>query len=391
MMVFTRKDLHDAIDKNSYKETLKILRESSKGGQYLIDNTCSHDNTLVRSIKSILSSTNLQGFGLSPKIIELLFEYGAKCVDGDLCNTLNIGIFWADSYIRRFKKCKREHQLVAEKNALTLLDVLVKNGAMPRNNNGSIMSMHSKYSAANTLSILMDLKNLKILRFMIDNTCLGLRPNNSGHQYNAFECAVEASKKTGHSDFIEVALVHGAIPHSVNSILFYPDKIRDYIAFGGDQIIRYLHQNINDLMAKLCTTNTMSSAEISGFLEMIVCASGSVTMPRDYFDLIGHSWCMECGKNRFILRGIINDYHQLWSGRYMFYDENDNNSIQDYQRIIELKQRLSAIQQIITDKRNCRKTETENLISGLPICCTDMIHGYDNLYPELDLIDWSKY
>jgi len=230
---------------------------------------------------------------------------------------------------------------------------------------------------------------------MMDEANLCLGPNNNiWSPHNTFGRALIASQETGHDDFIKVALEYGAIPCSIKN-LFVPNTTRDCVVFGGNRSIRYLHENIEDII-ELCRTKTLNHRQIREILETIVCASGSVTMSENYFDQIYNSWYMNMmpissGKNISLLHEIFNDYHALWSGRYLIYDRNDKKGVQNYQRIIELKQRLSAKTQCIMDQRNSRKTEIEIIMSGLPICCTDIIHGYDDSNPQLDLIDWSKH
>jgi hypothetical protein len=230
----------------------------------------------------------------------------------------------------------------------------------------------------------MDLKNLKILRFISDtNLCL---ESHNDLFYNTFKSAFNASQKTGHTEFLKIALGHGAIPDSMENFVV-PEKIQDYIVFGGDIIVQYFHTKIKEIIRQLCT---IKDHEIIELLEMIVCASGSLMMSTNYFnqtwDLIQETWHIKSTKRIYILlQKIFDDYDALWSGRYL--DNNDG----EYESIIELKHRLSAKTQIIMNRRNERKIEIENVISTLPICCTDIIYKYDDLYPKLNVIDWSKY
>jgi hypothetical protein len=377
MMVYTPKDLLDAVDKNNYKGVQDFLMKSKKdvrmtsNSAFYDDVMNFYDNTLIRSIRTVFNAS-LHEF--NPGIIELLFKYGAKCVDAYRKNTLNKGIIHANLYIRSFKS--DEKRLIAEKNALNVLEILVKNGAIPCNSDED----------GNTLSVIMGTQNLKILRFMTD-TNLCLEPHNGRDQKkNTLECAFNASQKTGHCDFIKAALDHGAEPYLFSSILV-PDRIMDCVVFGGNRFIRYLHEKIMNIMTQLCETMTMNHGQIRELLETIVCASGSITMSENYFSRMYNSWIMarfslnSLKRKTLLLCEIFNDYHALWSGTY---DEQCD-------RIIEKRRRLTAKAVIIMGQRNCRKTEMEIVISGLPICCIDIIHGYDDTNPKLDLIDWSKH
>jgi hypothetical protein len=160
--------LNNAIDNQKYEWLKKILTTSRK---YLINNGCSDGNTLIRSIKSVLSNKNLDQF--NPGIIELLFEHGAQCIKiSKIYNTLNTVITWSGRYIDMFQD--DEKKLIAEQNAINIIDIVIKNGAKP-------FDVHPYANAhthqANTLSIAMKVANLNILKFLIDAK-LKLKPSN---------------------------------------------------------------------------------------------------------------------------------------------------------------------------------------------------------------------
>jgi hypothetical protein len=107
---------------------------------------------LNQSIKAVLSNNNTDQF--DPRIIELMFECGAQCINlSDDYNTLNIAITCSGRYIDSFKDA--ETKLIAERNAIKIIDIVIKHGARPRN---------SEY--ANTLSNAMKCANLNILNFL---------------------------------------------------------------------------------------------------------------------------------------------------------------------------------------------------------------------------------
>jgi len=153
-MNYTSKDLLDAVDKNDFKKVQDFLMESKKDTrmtsnlQYYDNTVQFYNNTLIRSIKTVFSASDLYKF--NPGIIELLFEYGAKCVNAYRKNTLNTWIFYANSYIRLYKS--NENRLIAEKNALSVLEILIRNGAIPCNEE----NWESAIGDNNTLSTIME-------------------------------------------------------------------------------------------------------------------------------------------------------------------------------------------------------------------------------------------
>jgi hypothetical protein len=390
MIKHTTEDLYHAIDINNINGVRKILRESA----ILIDRTFQIDrnkiyeppmNTLHRSIRSAVNNLSSSRFDVNLQIIELLFRSGAQCSSVPRHNTLNFGIYMVNKSMK-----SREHTLVAEKNALSVLEILIKNGAIPNNDTESSFEY-------NTFSAIMRTQNLMILRFVMDKN-LSLRPNNASFGENAstFECALRASDSKGQYDFLRIAISHGAIPRSIDNIVISENCnaiLWVCIVFGGNFFVQLFHKGLPWLMDKLCKNKMRTDEKIVEMFEIVVCASGFIKLSDNYFGQIRDEFYeFTSTRNRnqkrcVLLKRLFSDYDALWSGKYLEKYANVNQ----HHRVIELKHKLSAKTQKIRDQRNCRKTQIENVIPGLPICCTDMIHGYDDTFPRLDLIDWSKY
>ena len=193
-MSYKLEDLNNAIFKNSYKLLKTIFTENNKNT--LINNNCSKKNTLNNSIRSILGSRNLCGFSL--KSIEILVKNGAKVINSDSAhNTLNLTLICSKLYIKSF--CQPDEKIIAEQNAIKVIDLVIKNGAKPVNQRDPYTSM-----GENTLSALIGTGNLNIIRSVIDHG-LHLEPVNDQNN-NTMECSLIKLQETKEYEFFKIAL-----------------------------------------------------------------------------------------------------------------------------------------------------------------------------------------
>jgi hypothetical protein len=337
-----------------------------------------HD--LFRSIKFVLSNKNIDQFNL--RSIKRLFRRGAQCINlSPRYNTLNTVIFLSGQYIELFNDT--ETKLIAEENAIKVIDIVISNGAR------GIDDIYNQ--EANTLSIAMKCANINILKFLIDanaNLNLNLKPynhNDCSQKYPSdcytLECALSASHKTGNPEFFRIALSNGAVPYHYSNIaqqIFVSQlvSIVDCVVFGGDNLMHtfswyFCNFVMNRMHGDITVEKTLE------ILEIIMCTRGIHALPHDCY----HS-SDEVKEFSLICSSI------LLYRTYMMYDKNSDK----YKKTIELNNRLrSRIQWLldiamIYDKCNERKSIIENEIIALPITLIDIISEYEYT-PRFKVID----
>jgi hypothetical protein len=341
---------------------------------------CSNENTLIGLAVIVFSNKDIKHFDhFNPGIIDLMFVDRMKCIKlPPNYNTLNIIIYLAGQYIESFKH--DNEKLLAEQNAIKIIDIAIKHGAQVINDNVE----------ENTLSIAMNCANINILKFLI-NTNLELKPSNRTNRYIdqpydfTLYHAFKASEKTQNPEFLRIALTNGTLPcYDTSNLLNQILKSKlisevDFIVFGGDKFIRSFFSYANNtLRSYLC-----SKESIETFLMFAsVLDKPSITHIQYLTNFI---------ENEGLVR-IVTDYMRLISGEYLKNHEKSD----EYKRIAGMKYRFETKVKwlvetaMVYDKCSERKTTIENVVLSLPISCTDIIAEYEYM-PRFNVIDWSKY
>lgn len=380
-MSYTTADLNYAIYMNSSKMLNKVL--SGNNGTSIINNTCSMKNTLNKSIRSVLGDKNLDGFSL--KIIKILLKNGAmvtnsKCENDTLHCTLICSKLSINSFTDIDKKLK------AEKNAIEVIELMIKNGAEPIDN--------PIYDSSNTLSTLINIGNQCIIKSVIQSG-LRLKPDNSNFSCNTFECALIKSLELKNLELLRIALKFGALPNqsAMSTIIEKCDPmlIQELLIVGGKQVIDFINQMYHsksyhpfpDLLFSSIITPYIDSKTADQMIEVLMCSGITMQKFLVLFEKYHYTKCDKVSK--------LKDCYYLLNHIYLEFDNDDN----DFKRIRDLKQRLiNRMDQLVnlaTLGHVNRKSMIENTITCIPICCTDIIYEYQIISPKFDIIDWSKY
>lgn len=370
-MSYTAKDLDHAIYSNSYK----ILKQILKTSPMLIDKTCSKKNTLNKFISSILNNKNLCGF--STKTIEILFKQDVQPVNkNSVHNTLHCAIIWSKHYIDSFKRDKR---LLAEQNAIKVLDLVIKNGATP-------ITCESKDTIninINTLSTIIGTGNPKIIRTVVESKIgVDLAPDN-GNYDNTFEHALFLSQKYKQYELFLIAIKYGALPkkdisHTLANLhdqMMIQRIIKDCIVIIGKQFIERFQYSYS-LHDNLCKNTEINV--FNDIVEMLMCSG--MRLPIHMKDIKLHH------------TAFSSDYVEPFIAFQKLSNGPGNHD--DFKKVTDLKHRLgektNQLVDIATHGGNNRKILIEKIIMCMPICLTDIIFGYQIIEPKFDVIDWSK-
>ena len=164
--------------------------------------------------------------------------------------------------------------------------------------------------------------------------------------------------------------------------------VQDCIVIGAKQMAKVLNTKI--MYYHLCTNDNLNQMDIDQIMETLVCSNADLQSHVHYGAMIDH-YKLELSKFRtFDKIAMIIDYNNLRTKKYL---ESDENSY-EYNRVIDLKHRLGIkMDQLV--ETSCggkeRKMEIDSVLCRIPICCTDIIFGYQIIEPKFDIIDWSKY
>jgi hypothetical protein len=330
------------------------------------------NKNLPKLFVSVFDNKDINQF--NPRFIDLMFINKFVCMSVPF-NALNTAIFLAGQYIESFKN--NEKKQIAEQKAIKIIDIMIKNGARPLDN-----------EYANTLSIAMICANINILKFLIDAN-LELKPCNSAHICTSDYCtlyyAFEASQKTKNPEFLKIALINGALIYRDGDILMTRIlessilSLVDFIVLGGDKVNSFFFSQSNTLLFEY----PLTEESIEQF-ELFACVSD---VPVSYF-----KYRIKHISNSANIK-IMNNYISLLTGRYLEYGTNNNK----YKKPAEMKQRFESKTRLLIEAamgyekcNTARKTTIGNIITSLPIVCTDIIAEYEYT-PRFNIIDWANY
>lgn len=310
------------------------------------------------------------------KIIEILIKHGAKCINDERYSTLNTAIICSKHYIAMFNDRNN-----AEHNAIKVIDTVIKNGGTPINHQ----------FIGNTLTIIMDMRNLNILRFINAAIDLNLVPTKHIYRLNILEYALTASQNSRNPEFFRTALKHGALLKNADTVfqILRSDvvSILDCVIFGGKHFLASFWEQIDKIIHHMI--QHIEENKIKELFEIIICSSGSFTNEmRGWFRLIITNISIHNNSETLWLwKEFFNDYESVWSGDYKVNRSDDAR----YEKIIELKHRLESRTKRLIKTAYGERMGIEHEILSILICCMNIIYDYLDAGQKFDAVDWSKY
>lgn len=331
-----------------------ILNRILKDGKP--NNHCGTKHTINRAIR-LLKRNITYKFYLNS--IKKLLHIGATVCNNNINNTLTLAL----SYVKRYINY---HTTEAEKCMISFIQTLIDAGAKPSN----------AQDHTNTLTAVIKTKNLALINKIIELDSL---PDNHQHYenvnicVNTLTCAVE----TNIVDIVKIACNVGALPNLSNidyyNTLTYAaqlgntDIIKEIVMVGGkceyisvdDEQICNNENNINLL---LCSGTKFVNVESGYFYWDWGQSNSEVLRMMCYLDIMQQSLMIRADA-----------ITQFMKKRY------------------KLRKALKlTMDNLVTEYANkqLKKTNLEDMLSCMPICCVDIIYSYGHISQPFETIDW---
>ena len=370
-------------------QSIALLTTVLKNGQKI--NHKSKKNTLNYAICTFLSKTeskfNLEYLAF---LIHFIKASGGKICSKDQYNTLTLTIKCSKQYILNAKD-----KILAEKNILELLHLLILNGAEPSG---------AQDFKSNTLTAAIETGNLKIVQVIAESNPLPDNGNKNYHcngmsdkRYTDNLNTLTYAVNTNNLKIIKIAIKCGATPHNglgwcntvVQAIIFGNQMdqapleptcknsleiVEEIIIIGGKPNDNAFYDFLNDFKINIHVADKL--------INLLMC-SGAVVSKYIYDQIIQK-------KEKTVIDLKLLDCYII--SLLVYVDKNTWNANDQIHkdRINKLLKRL----EITTNNLVNKATGLHELVERLPlipVCCIDIIHQYRRDQPSFSIIDWTKF